>query len=60
MLNELQLGFDRGKTPIDLKTSRYVCQTTCFFLLSATTRVEFWLSQRFSSILGDHGLVPTI
>ena len=31
-----------------------------FFLLSATTRVEVWLSQRFSSIQGDPGLVPTI
>ena len=31
-----------------------------FFLLSATTRVEFWLSQRFSSILGGPGLVPNI
>jgi hypothetical protein len=31
-----------------------------FFLVSATTHVQSWLSQQFSSIRGGHGLVLTI
>jgi hypothetical protein len=31
-----------------------------FFLVSATSHVETWLSQQFSSIQGGLGLVPTI
>jgi hypothetical protein len=31
-----------------------------FFLVSATTHVESWLSRQFSSIHGGLGLVPSI
>jgi len=31
-----------------------------FFLISATTHAESWLSPQFSSIQGGLGLVPTI
>jgi hypothetical protein len=41
--------------------SHYTCNSTLFFfLVSATSHIETWLSQQFSSIQGGLGIVPTI